>query len=69
MEYNLALGDSRAGATRDYLVKQGVNPNQLKTVSYGKERPFCTDHNEQCWQQNRRAHFTLADNTGSPTGK
>ena len=56
-EYNLALGDNRANATRDALVKAGVAASQIKTVSYGKEKPFCMEHEESCWQQNRRAHF------------
>jgi peptidoglycan-associated lipoprotein len=56
-EYNLALGDNRANAARDALVKAGIAASQIRTVSYGKERPFCTEHNESCWQQNRRAHF------------
>jgi peptidoglycan-associated lipoprotein len=56
-EYNLALGDNRANAARDALVKAGVPASQIKTVSYGKEKPFCMEHDESCWQQNRRAHF------------
>src|SRR5580692_1019933 len=59
-EYNLALGDRRAQAAKDYLVSLGVAADRMQTVSYGKERPFCTDHSEDCWQQNRRAHFTMA---------
>ena len=59
-EYNLALGDRRAQAAKDYLVSLGVASDRMQTVSYGKERPFCTEHTEQCWQQNRRAHFTMA---------
>lgn len=58
-EYNLALGSSRANAVRDELVKMGVASNRIKTISYGKEKPFCTEQDEQCWQQNRRAHFSL----------
>jgi peptidoglycan-associated lipoprotein len=58
-EYNLALGDKRANAAKDALVQDGVNASRIKTISYGKEKPFCMDHNEQCWQQNRRAHFVL----------
>jgi peptidoglycan-associated lipoprotein len=58
-EYNLALGDSRANSVRQSLLAQGVSPSQLKTVSYGKEHPFCSDDNETCWQQNRRDHFAL----------
>jgi peptidoglycan-associated lipoprotein len=56
-EYNLALGDSRAGAVKSALVSAGVGGDSIKTVSYGKEKPFCTESNEQCWQQNRRGHF------------
>lgn len=56
-EYNLALGDRRANAARDYLVSLGIDSARIRTVSYGKERPFCTEETEDCWQQNRRAHF------------
>jgi peptidoglycan-associated lipoprotein len=56
-EYNLALGDSRANAVRNALVQGGVSADHVKTISYGKEKPFCTQSNEQCWQQNRRGHF------------
>jgi len=58
-EYNLALGDRRANAAKNYLVSLGVPADQLDTISYGKERPFCSVSNEECWQQNRRAHFVL----------
>lgn len=57
-EYNLALGDKRAEQAKEYLASLGVPGMQLKTVSYGKERPVCTEHNEECWQKNRRAHIT-----------
>ncbi len=57
-EYNLALGDRRAAATRDALVALGVPADKLKTVSYGKERPLCTDPTEECYARNRRAHFS-----------
>ena len=57
-EYNLALGDSRAQKAEDFLVTLGMPADQLKTVSYGKEHPVCTEHNESCWQKNRRAHIT-----------
>jgi len=53
-EYNLALGARRANAVKEYLVSQGVSAARVETVSYGKERPICTDSNEACWQQNRR---------------
>src|SRR5438445_10218744 len=56
-EYNLALGDSRAAAVRNALVQAGISGDRIKTISYGKEKPFCTESNEQCWQQNRRGHF------------
>jgi peptidoglycan-associated lipoprotein len=59
-EYNLALGDARAKQTREYLAGLGVASNQLQVVSYGKDRPDCTDHDEACWQKNRRAHITQA---------
>jgi peptidoglycan-associated lipoprotein len=58
-EYNLALGDRRAQAAKDFLVSLGVASDRMQTVSYGKERPFCQDHAEACWQQNRRAHFVM----------
>lgn len=57
-EYNIGLGDRRAAATRDALVALGVSGDKLKTVSYGKERPLCTDANEDCYARNRRAHFS-----------
>jgi peptidoglycan-associated lipoprotein len=56
-EYNLALGDRRANATKDYLVSLGVDPAKLKTISYGKERPFVEGHDESAWSKNRRTHF------------
>ncbi len=58
-KYNLALGDRRANAVRDFLVSQGVSSSRIDTISYGKERPFCEEHNEECWQLNRRGHFVL----------
>jgi peptidoglycan-associated lipoprotein len=60
-EYNLGLGDRRAAAVKQYLVSLGVSANQLTTVSFGKEKPFCMEHNETCWQQNRRGHFIRAN--------
>ena len=57
-EYNLGLGDRRATAARDFMVQLGVPADRLKTISYGKERPVCTESNEECWQRNRRAHFS-----------
>ncbi len=59
-EYNIALGDRRAQAAKDFIVSLGVAADRVQTVSYGKERPFCTDHNEECWKQNRRGHFVMA---------
>ncbi len=57
-EYNLGLGDRRASGARDFLVQLGVPSDKLKTVSYGKERPVCTEATEDCYQRNRRAHFS-----------
>jgi peptidoglycan-associated lipoprotein len=56
-EYNLALGDQRASSVKNALTAGGVNASRIKTISYGKEKPFCTESNEACWQQNRRGHF------------
>jgi peptidoglycan-associated lipoprotein len=56
-EYNLALGDQRASTVKSALVAAGVNASRIKTISYGKEKPFCMEDNESCWQQNRRGHF------------
>lgn len=58
-EYNMALGDRRANAARDYLVSLGVDGARIRTVSYGKERPFASGHDEESWQKNRRAHFVI----------
>lgn len=66
-EYNLALGDRRATEAKNYLVEFGVPAAQLTTISYGKERPQCTEHNEECWQKNRRAHLSAA--AGQPGGQ
>jgi peptidoglycan-associated lipoprotein len=57
-EYNLALGDKRANQAKEFLSSLGVPSAKLKTISYGKERPVCTEQNEECWQKNRRAHIT-----------
>ena len=59
VEYNLALGERRAKAAMNYLVAQGVQASRFTVISYGKERPFCTEHNEACWSQNRRDHFLV----------
>ena len=58
-QYNLALGDRRANAAKDYLTSLGVDASRIKTVSYGKERPFAAGHDEDSWQKNRRAHFVV----------
>jgi peptidoglycan-associated lipoprotein len=57
--YNLVLGEKRAKAARNYLVELGVSANRLGVVSYGKERPFCKDHSESCYAQNRRGHVVV----------
>jgi peptidoglycan-associated lipoprotein len=59
-EYNMALGDARAKQTKEYLATMGLPNDQLRTISYGKEHPVCSDHDEDCWQKNRRAHLTQA---------
>jgi peptidoglycan-associated lipoprotein len=58
-EYNLALGERRASAVRDYLVNLEIEPARISIVSKGKEAPFCTEHNEACWHENRRGHFII----------
>ncbi|MGB7844489.1 MAG: peptidoglycan-associated lipoprotein Pal [Candidatus Acidiferrum sp.] len=58
-EYNLALGQRRANAVKEYLVSLGIPADRILTTSWGKEKPFCTESNESCWQQNRRGHFSL----------
>ena len=58
-EYNLGLGDNRANSAKEALVRAGVSADRIRTISYGKEKPFCTQSNEQCWQQNRRGHFVF----------
>ena len=58
-EYNLQLGQRRAASARDYLTARGVNTARIELVSYGEERPVCTEHNEACWQQNRRYDFRI----------
>ncbi len=58
-EYNLALGERRAGAVRDYIVSLGLAADRVTIVSKGEEQPFCSDENEACWQQNRRGHFII----------
>jgi peptidoglycan-associated lipoprotein len=58
-EYNLALGERRAKATMNYLVSQGIQANRITIISYGEERPVCTEKNESCYQKNRHAHFLV----------
>jgi peptidoglycan-associated lipoprotein len=65
-EYNIALGAKRAEAGKDYLQTLGISSDRMSTISYGKELPLCTDHDEGCWQQNRRDHFSVSKNTVTP---
>jgi peptidoglycan-associated lipoprotein len=58
-EYNLALGDRRTKAVKDYLVSLGVPSSRIETISYGSEKPVCTEQTEECWAKNRRAHFVV----------
>ena len=60
-EYNIALGAKRAQAAKDYLVTLGISGSRISTISYGKELPLCTEHDESCWSQNRRDHFAVSD--------
>jgi peptidoglycan-associated lipoprotein len=64
-EYNLALGARRANAVKEFLVSQGVSTGRIETVSYGKERPICTDSNESCWAQNRRGVTVITGGVNS----
>jgi peptidoglycan-associated lipoprotein len=64
-EYNLALGARRANAVKEYLVSQGVSTGRVETVSYGKERPICTESDEACWAQNRRGVTTITTGANS----
>jgi peptidoglycan-associated lipoprotein len=64
-EYNLALGDRRAYAVREYLVSLGVDGARLQTKSYGKERPVCSESDDSCWQQNRRGYSVISAGAGS----
>ncbi len=61
-EYNLALGERRAGAAKDFLISLGIAENRLSTLSYGESRPFAPGHDEDSWAQNRRAHFVAVRN-------
>ena len=65
-EYNLALGERRANAVKDFLVALGVSPSRVKTISYGKERPIALGSNDQAWEQNRRGVTVVTG--GSPSG-
>lgn len=58
-EYNIALGTSRAESVKQSLLQHGISAERIKTISFGKEKPFCTEDNEQCWQQNRVDHFVF----------
>ena len=58
-DYNLALGDSRANAVKSALIHEGIAESRLSVISYGKERPFCSESNDLCWKENRRAHFDI----------
>jgi peptidoglycan-associated lipoprotein len=60
-EYNLGLGDRRAAAVKQYIISQGISADRISTVSFGKEKPFCMESNEECWQQNRRGHFVKSN--------
>ncbi|SRR5712692_2607821 len=59
-EYNLGLGERRAQSARQFLISLGIGAGRMNTVSFGKEKPFCLTHDEECWQTNRRAHFVMA---------
>ncbi|MBI5188452.1 MAG: peptidoglycan-associated lipoprotein Pal [Nitrospirae bacterium] len=63
-EYNLALGDRRAKAARDYLTALGVTSGRIEMISYGEERPLCKEQTEDCWAKNRRAHFVVLKEAG-----
>jgi peptidoglycan-associated lipoprotein len=65
IEYNLALSDRRARVAYDYLISVGIPAARIKAVAYGKEIPVCTESNEDCWQRNRRAHFTITGKTAN----
>ena len=60
IEYNVALGEYRANAAKQALVQAGISATRIRTISYGKEKPFCSESTESCWQQNRRAHFVYS---------
>ncbi|MEM7828515.1 MAG: peptidoglycan-associated lipoprotein Pal [Candidatus Aenigmatarchaeota archaeon] len=58
-EYNMTLGEKRARSAKDYLVTMGVSADRIEIISYGEEKPVCTEHNEECWWKNRRADFVI----------
>jgi len=58
-EYNLGLGQRRAEAAKNFLISLGITSDRMTTVSWGKEHPFCSEHTEECWAQNRRAHIVM----------
>jgi peptidoglycan-associated lipoprotein len=60
-EYNLALGDKRASAAKQYLISTGISSSRISTISYGKEKPVCTESTEACWAKNRRDHFIVPE--------
>ncbi len=60
-EYNLGLGDRRAHAAREYLVALGIQSGRIETISYGQEKPLCTEDSEDCWAKNRRGHFVFVE--------
>lgn len=60
-EYNFALGQKRANAARQFLISLGVPSSKIDIISYGEEKPLCTEQNEACWQRNRRAHFVFIE--------
>ena len=57
--YNIAMGERRAQAAKEFLVSQGIDSNRINAISFGEEKPFCFESNETCWLENRRAHFVL----------
>ena len=59
--YNIALGERRAHSTKRFLVSQGIDSSRINIISFGEEKPFCFNSNEDCWFQNRRAHFMTAE--------
>ena len=58
-EYNIALGERRANSVKDYLIRLGISADNIRTVSYGEEKPFCREQNKECWQTNRRGHLVI----------